>query len=331
MLKGWQIDNGQTTSSLHSSWIPRVHPSPPIYNPQVLPEGGGDPPVAEVICAGEGRWSDSKLRHWFDPSTCRAIKDIPLPRQDVTDRLIWNDTADGIFTVKLAYHLAILSDKRRGRWRSMVSWMDRSSWIRLWEANIPPKLKVFVWQILNRILPTTEALIEKGVPVLPRFPVCWAESETMEHLFFYCLVAHALWDYSELEYLGRGLPRHTFPLFFKRLMSLIHQPTLFMEVVAVLWRIWRSRNWVIFEGKQFGIPALMRQFNQQVEDWIRLPVDPVLQAFTPAPTHLSPRGSSSVVCMWDGATWNGSHAAGGMVLMTPTRELLWLKGFSFPV
>ncbi|CAL1394349.1 unnamed protein product [Linum trigynum] len=35
--------------------------------------------------------------------------------------------------------------------------MDRSSWIRLWDANIPPKLRVFVWQILNRILPTTEA------------------------------------------------------------------------------------------------------------------------------------------------------------------------------
>ncbi|CAL1392877.1 unnamed protein product [Linum trigynum] len=72
--------------------------------------------------------------------------------------------------------------------------MDKRSWIRVCEANIPPKLKVFVWQILTRILPTTEALIEKDVEVLPRCPVCWASKETMEHLFFDCPVARALWS-----------------------------------------------------------------------------------------------------------------------------------------
>ncbi|CAL1362297.1 unnamed protein product [Linum trigynum] len=126
---------------------------------------------------------------------------------------------------------------------------------------ISPKLKVFFWQIFNRILPTTEALREKDVQVHPRCPVCWAESETMEHLFLEYPVARALWDFAGLEYLGQGLPRHTFPLFLKRLLLIIHQSPLFMVVAAVLWRIWRSRNWVVFEGKQFGFPALMRQYH----------------------------------------------------------------------
>ncbi|CAL1376453.1 unnamed protein product [Linum trigynum] len=165
------------------------------------------------------------------------------------DKLIWHGTSDGVFSVKLAYHFAILLDQQGGHWKSVASWMYRASWIQLWNANIPPKMKMFVWQIFNRILPTTEALIEKKVSVLPQCLVCWAESDTMEYLFLHCPVARALLDHSGLDHLGQGLPRHTFPLFLKKLMLLLAQPNLFLAVVPLLWRIWRSRNWVVFEGK----------------------------------------------------------------------------------
>ncbi|CAL1356986.1 unnamed protein product [Linum trigynum] len=207
--------------------------------------------------------------------------------------------------------------------------MDRTSWIRLWEANIPPKLKVFVWQIFNRILPTTEALREKDVEIHPRCPVCWEGTETMEHLFLDCPVARALWDYAGLEHLGQGLPRHTFPLFLKNLLAVIPQPDLLFAVVAVLWRIWRSRNWVVFEGKQFGFPALMRQYNQQLDEWVRLPTDPIMAMGTPVPAFLNPVPPTAVICMWDGATRHGSHSAGGMVIMTSAREILRVKGVQF--
>ncbi|CAL1353409.1 unnamed protein product [Linum trigynum] len=91
---------------------------PPCYNPRILPEGG-DPLVSEIISQGEGRWSDERLHQWFDPPTCRAIKAIPLPRWDVSDKLIWHFTADGVFSVKSAYHLAVDLDRRRGGWRAL--------------------------------------------------------------------------------------------------------------------------------------------------------------------------------------------------------------------
>ncbi|CAL1385231.1 unnamed protein product [Linum trigynum] len=34
--------------------------------------------------------------------------------------------------------------------------------------------------------------------------------------------------------------------------------------------------------------------------------------------------------MWDGATRSGSHSAGGLVLMTPARDILMAKGVQFP-
>ncbi|CAL1408424.1 unnamed protein product [Linum trigynum] len=326
----WQIGNGKSASLLHSNWIPQLQLDPPVVNPVIIPDGG-DPPVAVVICEGEGRWDEQKLSQWFDPPSCRAIKSIPLPRENLEDKLIWNATADGLFSVKSAYHLAVDLDKRGGGWKATVSWMDRASWIRVWNANIPPKLKVFVWQILNRVLPTTEALIGKRVPVLPRCPVCWDNLETMEHLFLECPVARTLWEYSGLDYVGEGLARHTFPLFLKRLLALISQPQLFMAVVGILWRIWRSRNWVVFEGKQFGIEALMRQFHQQYEEWVRLPVDKGRTLLAPVEEGIGMDGiGGEVICQWDGGIRPGSHAAGGIVLLSPDRMVLLVKGVQFP-
>ncbi|CAL1400646.1 unnamed protein product [Linum trigynum] len=149
----------------------------------------------------------------------------------------------------------------------------------------------------------------------------------MEHLFLDCPVARALWGLSRLEYLGEGLPRHTFPLFLKRLMALIQQPPLFMAVVAVLWRIWRSRNWVVFEGKQFGFPALMRQFSQQYEEWVGLPVEvPSMPPPPTVPRSDGPGQAAGFTCQWDGATRKGSHPAGGMVLLSSSGDVLMAQG-----
>ncbi|CAL1402301.1 unnamed protein product [Linum trigynum] len=110
------------------------------------------------------------------------------------------------------------------------------------------------------------------------------------------------------------------------MMVLIHQPSLFMAVVAILWRIWRFQNWVIFEGKQLGIPALMHQFHQRYDEWVSLPVDRLPQPSIPLINHFAPEEANMLVCMWDGATRSGSHSAGGMVIMSPARNVLMASG-----
>ncbi|CAL1411126.1 unnamed protein product [Linum trigynum] len=113
------------------------------------------------------------------------------------------------------------------------------------------------------------------------------------------------------------------------MLALVHHPSLFMVVVAILWRIWRSRNWVVFEGKQFGIPALMRQFHQQYEEWVGLSVDQPTRISCPVVQPGTQVVDSRLVCMWDGPTRRGSHSAGGMVLFDPGWTLLRAKGVQF--
>ncbi|CAL1355890.1 unnamed protein product [Linum trigynum] len=103
-----------------------------------------------------------------------------------------------------------------------------------------------------------------------------------------------------------------------------------MAVVAVLWRIWRSRNWVVFEGKQFGVPVLLRQFHQQVEEWVHLPVESVSRSVPPLPRTSGSALADAVVCQWDGATSHRTHSAGGFVLFNSTGDVLFVQGIQFP-
>ncbi|CAL1397696.1 unnamed protein product [Linum trigynum] len=73
----------------------------------------------------------------------------------------------------------------------------------------------------------------------------------------------------------------------------------------------------------------MRQFTQQYEEWVRLPMDKVSQ---PAQTHQPGQVvQAGVICTWDGATRSGSHSAGGLVLLTPSRDVLMAKGVQFSI
>ncbi|CAL1401608.1 unnamed protein product [Linum trigynum] len=103
-----------------------------------------------------------------------------------------------------------------------------------------------------------------------------------------------------------------------------------MVVVAVLWRIWRSQNWVVLEGKQFGIPVLLCQFHQQYQEWVRLPVDLCLRAAPPLGVLGNANLSHSITCMWDGLTSSGSHSAGGIVIKDFTGHVLLVRGVQFP-
>ncbi|CAL1411500.1 unnamed protein product [Linum trigynum] len=104
-----------------------------------------------------------------------------------------------------------------------------------------------------------------------------------------------------------------------------------MAAVGVLWRIWRSRNWVVSEGKQFSFPALIRQFNQLYDEWVSFP-----SSSNPLPrvrvlNQPGMTGVASLVCRWDGATRKGSHSEGGMVILNAAREVILARGLQFPV
>lgn len=73
------------------------------------------------------------------------ILSIPLNYRDVPDRRRWFFDKGGAFIVKSGYRVAFedfcSSNRESSSLRSSQKW-----WQVLWNLNIPPKVKIFVWR-----------------------------------------------------------------------------------------------------------------------------------------------------------------------------------------
>ncbi|CAL1398997.1 unnamed protein product [Linum trigynum] len=253
----------------------------------------------------------------------------------MSDRLVWKEDPSGVYTVKSGYRLVERKSRTPGAGKSGCSTMDRGLWIKVWGLPIQPKLKFFVWELLHRILPTMEALLEKKVLVLARCPDCWAREETTEHLFPECPVARGLWEAAELVAELESLPTGCFEIFFRRFLQRDASVSRVVRLVCLLWRIWKGRNSVAFEGLQI-LPSILRQeFLFQVHEWLQVPQDVRRDGDGHArmSSMVLPVGQGDsvggIICSFDGAVREGSHAAGGMVLRDAAGMVLVDKGVMY--
>ena len=62
-----------------------------------------------------------------------------------------------------------------------------------WKLQCSPKLKHFVWQIINGCLPVYVNLHSRGIKCGIQCQMCGAEEESINHVFFECPLALQIW------------------------------------------------------------------------------------------------------------------------------------------
>ena len=97
----------------------------------------------------------------------------------LADKLIWEETNNGLFIVKSAYKVAIniLVASPLG---SLDSSSDESNmrcfWKRVWKLDVPLKVRHFVWRACRDILPTKTNLRHRQVLVEDMCDECKLDS-----------------------------------------------------------------------------------------------------------------------------------------------------------
>ncbi|CAL1357242.1 unnamed protein product [Linum trigynum] len=75
----------------------------------------------------------------------------------------------------------------------------------------------------------------------------------------------------------------------------------------------------------------MRQYHQQLHEWVSLPKDRLDLNQHPLQQSLDLGGSFSVICMWDGAVCADSHSTGGLILKDERDFVVFVLGLFFEV
>lgn len=141
-----------------------------------------------VLVQNSNDWNIDTLHTYYDAQTVHDILRIPVRRNLITDKLIWTSTSSGQYTVHSGYH-AIRGAERETRTLSASSsyQVPPQLWKRIWKLHLPPKLKIFCWNICHNALPTKDNLYRRRISPDPLCPLCHThQPETIEHLFLLC-------------------------------------------------------------------------------------------------------------------------------------------------
>lgn len=128
----------------------------------------------------------------FSKEEAELIYQIPLSYLVYEDKLIWNGTVQGSFSVKSAYDLH-REIQEMGKGQASYNSTREQFWSGLWKLNIHPTDKLFIWRACCEAIPTNQNLFKRKVLEKPLCPICLQEEETIIHAIWSCPAAQDFW------------------------------------------------------------------------------------------------------------------------------------------
>nr|POF09672.1 putative ribonuclease h protein [Quercus suber] len=140
---------------------------------------------------------------WWKPDLVKAlflqfegneILTIPLSCSFPEDSLIWLGNRNDSFSVKSAYYVAKDLVESEAKGASSSSHLASPFWRKIWQVNVPPKVKIFAWRVCLDGLPTMLNLRRRGLNTAGFCQICDKELESISHALFHCNHAKQTWS-----------------------------------------------------------------------------------------------------------------------------------------
>ncbi|KAK6136178.1 hypothetical protein DH2020_030069 [Rehmannia glutinosa] len=181
----------------------------------------------------------------------REIFKIPLIHIGCKDRIAWHYSANGKYSVKSGYRVALSLSAQTLNCPGQ-SGSPSPLWKWIWNLEVPPKVRVFMWKTAHGRLPVRAALHRRSTDTTPYCQRCGTTIETVEHTLRDCPWSQFFWRASPLR-LDNLL--HTTTASIADMLMVISKMNnndgecLF---AMLLWALWRARNVLIFQGKEMS-------------------------------------------------------------------------------
>ncbi|KAG7559049.1 Reverse transcriptase zinc-binding domain [Arabidopsis thaliana x Arabidopsis arenosa] len=260
------IGDGRSTK-LGEPWLPTNPPRPPA----LLPTTDPDVNVCSLINPVTHQWDEDKLSEMINQNDIPIIWKIYLPQAQISDSYIWSHTKDGCFTVKSGYWTAAtrnLDDATPSP--PLAANPDIAT--SLWQLNIAPKLKHFLWRTASRAIGLADNLRRRNIIINPYCARCCTEFETGDHVFFSCPHAVSIWRATGLDTTIICDQNHSFEDKLRYLFT-VYKATPPEELNRylpfwTLWRLWKSRNDLVFNRSMIDAIDTLNYATADAKEWL---------------------------------------------------------------
>ena len=233
----WSIGNGDKVKIWSDKWIP----NPETYkvltpiNPLMYNEK-----VSTLIDKERAVWKSELVNSIFLPYEASTILAIPLRSTLPQDRRVWFGTANGVFSVRSAYHVSHKQLSKINVRECSNNTRMKSLWKAIWKLHCPNKIRNFIWRSCKDILPTKTKLKDRKFPVEVECDLCEGV-ETAGHTLWRCDFATAVWQMANVKAPGLTASPPNFMDLFWCLME--GKPAQDLEAFATTaWFLWNNRN-----------------------------------------------------------------------------------------
>jgi hypothetical protein len=143
-----------------------------------------------------------------------------------------------------------------------------TSFKEVWRTKVPPKIKIFLWQLIRGRLPSGVQIVKRQGPSNGLCALC-GDVEDCNHIFFTCHMAGFMWagvrELLKCEWNPAGAGE------FLALVQGLSGPLrrlVWFTFAAQCWTLWNIRNKLAIEGKLIGHPAdAFVQMSMHMQCW----------------------------------------------------------------
>lgn len=188
---GKAIGNGQNTRVWRDSWISTTSPLKP-YGP--IHEAALNLRVSDLL-TDDLKWNTSRINK-FLPELTTQIRCIKPSKEGADDSYIWLPLQSGIYTTKSGYKALTQSDLPPHPPAGTIinTNAPEFNWIKeVWAVKTAPKLKLFLWALIQGALPVGSELQRRGMVSAAPCPRC-KQLESPLHMFFHFPFANEVWS-----------------------------------------------------------------------------------------------------------------------------------------
>ncbi|KAJ4801464.1 Ribonuclease H-like superfamily protein [Rhynchospora pubera] len=249
----WDIGDGENVPALSQPWYPgwSVAQQATIQERRMT--------VAQLFDVESDQWNTQQLQQLFTAQQVNTILISALKPRRVhgkIDRLIWNGSVSGKYSVREGYNMITRDGQQSDSVQGQI-WKDFWKW-----KNVVPKIKLFMWRLLSHALPVSQNVHRRIDRVSPRCQRCEQENEFEVHAFFYCPGSRAVWFGSNV-----GFRVEELPLEINEAVRHIVQNMEEDDIrcfAYTLWELWKERNEAVINKKRFHPHKVL----QQVRNWL---------------------------------------------------------------
>lgn len=70
---------------------------------------------------------------------------------------------------------------------------ERRSWEKIWQLEVQPKVRTFLWSSCHGCLPSRQNLTVRGMKINMICPMCNGAEESLSHLLLDCAFSREVW------------------------------------------------------------------------------------------------------------------------------------------